>query len=63
VRAVADAKQTFAAPSPQPIDLHGEQFDFRSIVHPPWFDLWGTVRVQRCRDATRAGRVVWVSIL
>ena len=32
MRAIADAKQSFAAPTAQTIDLHGQQFDFRPII-------------------------------
>ena len=32
MRRIADAKQSFAAPIAQTIDLHGEQFDLRPVV-------------------------------
>jgi len=32
MRAIADAKQSFAIPSVQTIDLYREQFDLRPIV-------------------------------
>ena len=32
MRRIADAKQSFAAPVAQTIDLDGEQFDFRPVV-------------------------------
>ena len=32
MRAIANAKQSYAIPSAQTIDLHGQQFDFRPII-------------------------------
>src|SRR4029077_5431355 len=33
MRRIADAEQSFAAPIAQAINLHGEQFDLRPVVH------------------------------